>query len=141
MKATIPDSPLRKLEGHSDFVKRHIGPNQTEVDTMLQAIGCGSLDALIDEVMPESIRRQDTMQLPRARHEAETLNRLRDLAAGNKVMHNMIGMGYHDTITPPVILRSVLENPGWYTAYTPYQAEISQGRLEALLNFQQTIID
>ncbi len=138
---TIPDSPLRKLEGHASFVDRHIGPSPQQLQSMLDSIGCTSLDALMDEVMPESIRREDQMELPRARHESETLSRLRELAGKNRVLHNMIGLGYHDTITPPVILRSVLENPGWYTAYTPYQAEISQGRLEGLLNFQQMVID
>ncbi len=137
----IPDSPLRRLEGHSSFVDRHIGPSQQDIQEMLQAVGCDSLDALMDEVLPESIRRNSVMELPRARHEAETLARLRELASKNRVQHNMIGLGYHDTITPPVILRSVLENPGWYTAYTPYQAEISQGRLEGLLNFQQMVTD
>ncbi len=137
----IPDSPLRRLEGHSSFVERHIGPSEQDIQAMLKVIGCNSLDELMDEVLPESIRRKDDMELPRARHEAETLERLRELASKNRVQHNMLGLGYHDTITPPVILRSVLENPGWYTAYTPYQAEISQGRLEGLLNFQQMTID
>lgn len=137
----IPDSPLRQLEDHGGFVDRHIGPSESEIQSMLATVGCDSLDQLMDEVLPESIRRSDEMELPRARHEAETIARLRELASKNHVMHNMIGMGYHDTITPPVILRNVLENPGWYTAYTPYQAEISQGRLEALLNFQQVICD
>lgn len=137
----IPDSPLRKLEGHSSFIDRHIGPSETDINEMLETISCANLDALMDEVLPESIRRETNMELPRARHEAETQARLRELASKNRIRHNMIGLGYHDTITPSVILRSVLENPGWYTAYTPYQAEISQGRLEALLNFQQMLID
>ncbi len=137
----IPDSPLRNLEGHSSFIDRHIGPSSDEISAMLNTINCDSLDALMDEVLPESIRRKTDMELPRARHEAETHARLRELASKNRLCHNMIGLGYHDTITPPVILRSVLENPGWYTAYTPYQAEISQGRLEGLLNFQQMLID
>lgn len=137
----IPNSPLRNLEGHSSFIDRHIGPSSDEIGAMLDTINCESLDALMDEVLPESIRRKTEMELPRARHEAETQARLRELASKNRIHHNMIGLGYHDTTTPPVILRSVLENPGWYTAYTPYQAEISQGRLEGLLNFQQMLID
>ncbi len=132
---------LRQLENHGDFIGRHIGPNPQDIQSMLADLSCSSLDALMDEVMPKSIRRDDSMDLPRALNETEMLARLRQLAQQNVVRHNMIGLGYHDTITPPVIKRSLLENPGWYTSYTPYQAEISQGRLQALLNFQQMIMD
>ncbi|MDA3934392.1 MAG: aminomethyl-transferring glycine dehydrogenase [Gammaproteobacteria bacterium] len=134
-------STLQQLENHGGFIRRHIGPREQDILSMLADLGCDSLDQLIDEVMPKSIRRDDQMQLPRALNETEMLAQLRQLGAENTVCHNMIGLGYHDTITPPVIKRSLLENPGWYTAYTPYQAEISQGRLQALLNFQQMIMD
>jgi len=139
--ATGTPRSLQQLENHGDFIGRHIGPNQHDIDAMLADLGCRSLDALMDEVMPKSIRRSDQMELPRALNETEMLARLRQLAEQNVVCHNMIGLGYHDTITPPVIKRSLLENPGWYTAYTPYQAEISQGRLQALLNYQQMVMD
>jgi glycine dehydrogenase len=108
---------------------------------MLTAIDASSLDELISDTLPPSIQTNEPLDLPDARAEAETLRELREIASLNRVQHSMIGMGYHETVLPPVIQRNVLENPGWYTAYTPYQAEISQGRLEALLNFQQMIID
>ncbi|GAB4126460.1 MAG: aminomethyl-transferring glycine dehydrogenase [Wenzhouxiangellaceae bacterium] len=139
--ATGTPRSLQQLENHGGFIGRHIGPNQHDIDAMLADLGCRSLDALMDEVMPKSIRRNDQMELPRALNETEMLTRLRQLGGQNVVCHNMIGLGYHDTITPPVIKRSLLENPGWYTAYTPYQAEISQGRLQALLNYQQMVMD
>ncbi|HKX56633.1 MAG TPA: aminomethyl-transferring glycine dehydrogenase, partial [Xanthomonadales bacterium] len=139
--AAIPDSPLRQLEDHGDFVSRHIGPREADVQAMLKVVGADSLEQLIATTLPPSIHLQEPLDLPRARNETETLQRLRQLAAMNRVQHSMIGLGYHETILPPVIQRNVLENPGWYTAYTPYQAEISQGRLEALLNFQQMVID
>jgi glycine dehydrogenase len=139
--AAIPDSPLRRLEDHGDFVNRHIGPREADVQAMLEVVGADSLEQLIATTLPPSIHLQQPLDLPRARNETETLQRLRQLADMNRVQHSMIGLGYHETILPPVIQRNVLENPGWYTAYTPYQAEISQGRLEALLNFQQMVID
>jgi len=139
--AAIPDSPLRQLEDHGDFVSRHIGPREADVQAMLAVVGAESLADLIKTTLPPSIQLQEPLDLPRARNEVETLQRLRQLAQLNRVQHSMIGMGYHETILPPVIQRNVLENPGWYTAYTPYQAEISQGRLEALLNFQQMVCD
>lgn len=132
---------LFELENHSDFIQRHIGPTPQQQTAMARAIGYDSLDALIDDTVPGAIRRQHPMQLPGAQTEQQVIERLRELAARNTVNRSFIGTGYHDTITPPVIQRNVLENPGWYTAYTPYQPEISQGRLEALLTFQQMILD
>lgn len=137
----IPDSPLRQLEDHGDFVTRHIGPRKSDIQKMLEVVGAESLVQLVATTLPPSIQLDEPLDLPRARNELETLQRLRQLADLNRVQHSMIGLGYHDTILPPVIQRNVLENPGWYTAYTPYQAEISQGRLEALLNFQQMVCD
>jgi glycine dehydrogenase len=125
---------------HSDqFVRRHIGPDVAETDTMLALLGHKNLDALIDAAVPQKIRLEKKLNLPAARSEFEALAELRRIASENKVFRSFIGMGYYDTITPPVIQRNVLENPGWYTQYTPYQAEISQGRLEALLNFQTMV--
>ncbi len=135
------DSPLTELEDHAGFVQRHIGPDDTQVSHMLETLGIDTLEALVESTLPPSIQTNEPLRLPRSASEIETLARLRKLADLNIVKHSMIGMGYHDTITPPVILRNILENPGWYTAYTPYQAEISQGRLEAMLNFQQMICD
>jgi glycine dehydrogenase len=137
----IKKSPLAKLEDHGEFVMRHIGPRDEHVQTMLEAIGVSSLDDLISTTLPPSIALDEPLDLPRSRNETETIDRLREMASMNQVQHSMIGMGYHDTKLPAVIQRNVLENPGWYTAYTPYQAEISQGRLEALLVFQQMISD
>jgi len=122
---------------HPDqFVRRHIGPNAAETAEMLALLGHKNLDELIDAAVPAKIRLGKTLNLPAARSEFDALAELRRIANETKVFRSFIGMGYYDTITPPVIQRSVLENPGWYTQYTPYQAEISQGRLEALLNFQ-----
>jgi glycine dehydrogenase len=122
---------------HPDqFVRRHIGPNAAETQEMLKLLGHDSLDALTDAAVPKQIRLEKPLNLPAARSEFDALAELRRVASENKVFRSFIGMGYYDTITPPVIQRNVLENPGWYTQYTPYQAEISQGRLEALLNFQ-----
>ncbi|WP_225755710.1 aminomethyl-transferring glycine dehydrogenase [Actinotalea sp. Marseille-Q4924] len=123
------------------FVDRHVGPRAADLDRMLETVGAPSLDALVDEAVPASIRQPRPLQLPPARSEAEVLRDLRALAARNTALPTMIGMGYHGTVTPPVIRRNVLENPAWYTAYTPYQPEISQGRLEALLVFQTVIED
>ena len=132
---------LFDLEHHSDFIQRHIGPSIKQQTQMAQAIGYDNLDALIDDTVPTAIRRQQPLQLPGAATEQEVIARLRKLASLNVINRSFIGTGYHDTITPPVVQRNVLENPGWYTAYTPYQPEISQGRLEALLTFQQMILD
>lgn len=123
------------------FAQRHIGPSSTEIETMCTAIGAPSLDALIDETVPSAIRLQRDLNLPAARSEEEALAELRSIMAENKIATNHLGMGIHGTHTPAVIRRNILENPGWYTAYTPYQAEIAQGRLEALLNFQTMVCD
>jgi len=123
------------------FVQRHIGPRPDDIAEMLELIGYGSLDALMDTAVPEAIRVSRPLALPEAESEYEALSELRQMASRNQVFRSYLGMGYHDTITPPVIQRNILENPGWYTAYTPYQAEISQGRLEALLVFQTMVMD
>ena len=125
----------------ADFKSRHIGPRPVDIEKMLATIGSKSLEGLIDQVIPATIRRDDLMAIPAALSEAEALAQLADYAECNTVKTSMIGMGYYATITPPVILRNVLENPAWYTAYTPYQPEISQGRLEALINFQTMVTD
>jgi glycine dehydrogenase len=123
------------------FVRRHIGPNAQDVAEMLQLLGVSSLDELIDQTVPPAIRLKRPLKLGEPRGEFEVLQELKQIASQNKVFRSFIGMGYHDTITPPVIQRNILENPGWYTQYTPYQAEIAQGRLEALLNFQTMVSD
>jgi glycine dehydrogenase len=127
---------------HPDkFVRRHIGPNAAETGVMLALLGHKNLDDLIDAAVPKKIRLGKKLYLPAAQSEFDALAELKKIAAENKVFRSFIGMGYHDCITPPVIQRNILENPGWYTQYTPYQAEISQGRLEALLNFQTMVAD
>jgi glycine dehydrogenase len=123
------------------FERRHIGPNDDEVREMLRELGFENLDALIDATVPKNIRLDRPLNLPAAKSEAEALAELRAISKKNKVARTFIGAGYSDCITPPVIQRNILENPGWYTAYTPYQAELAQGRLEALLNFQTMIVD
>ena len=134
--------PLAALEQGTAFADRHIGPRPGELARMLDVIGVGSLDELADRAIPASIRDAElSMGLPLPASEAQALDELRALAATNRPMVQMIGLGYHGTVTPPVIRRNVLESPAWYTAYTPYQPEISQGRLEALLNFQTMIAD
>lgn len=144
---TMVDSSVGKVAGSSVldasdlFVGRHIGPNDDEIAQMLAKVGCSSLDDLADQVVPRSIRMQGELKLGEPRGENELINELRRMSKKNVVARSYIGMGYHGTITPPVILRNVLENPGWYTQYTPYQAEIAQGRLQALLNFQTMITD
>jgi glycine dehydrogenase len=132
---------LRALDTHSDFIPRHIGPTGDDQAAMLRAIGVDSLAALIDEVVPPKIRNAAPLALPAARDEADVLAELASIAKRNKVYRSYIGQGYYGTHTPNVILRNILENPAWYTAYTPYQPEISQGRLEALLNFQTMVTD
>src|ERR1019366_2522057 len=123
------------------FADRHIGPSDEDTKEMLAAIGVKSLDELIDQTIPASIRLKRPMNLPEALSEYEFLNELRLIAANNRVFNSYIGMGYYNTIMPTVIQRNIFENPGWYTAYTPYQAEIAQGRLEALLNYQTVVSD
>src|SRR5437016_687334 len=125
----------------NSFARRHIGPSEAEVAEMLNELGFEGLDLLINAAVPKNIRLDRQLKLPEAKSEAEALAELRAISRKNKVARSFIGAGYYDCITPPVIQRNILENPGWYTAYTPYQAEIAQGRLEALLNFQQMIID
>lgn len=124
-----------------DFVQRHIGPSDAEVQTMLATLGFESLEALIDQAVPAAIRLRQPLSLGKGQSEYALMQELRAIAAQNKLFRSFIGMGYHNTITPPVIQRNILENPGWYTQYTPYQPEIAQGRLEALLNFQTMVID
>src|SRR5205814_287204 len=125
----------------NSFARRHIGPNEAEVAQMLRDVGFENLDGLIEAAIPKNIRLNRQLNLPEARSESEALAELRAISKKNKVLRSFIGAGYSDCITPPVIQRNILENPGWYTAYTPYQAELAQGRLEALLNFQTMIVD
>ncbi len=133
MRASIP-RPER-------FTYRHIGPRPEDIDDMIQGLGYASLDALIDAVVPDDIRLRRPLALPKGRTERDVLRALRALAGQNEIFRSYLGMGYYGTFTPQVIQRNILENPGWYTAYTPYQAEISQGRLEALLNYQTVVAD
>ena len=132
---------LSALEQRDEFIARHLGDSKTDIAAMLEAIGTPSVDALIEQTVPAAIRLSAPMPLADAVPEAEALAKLKAIASKNKINKSLIGMGYNDTLTPKVILRNVLENPGWYTAYTPYQAEIAQGRLEALLNYEQMVID
>jgi glycine dehydrogenase len=134
-------SPEYFLSHPDQFVRRHIGPNETETRAMLALLGHRSVDELIDAAVPKKIRADKKLKLPAAKSEFEALAELKKIAGENQVFRSFIGQGYYDCITPPVIQRNVLENPGWYTQYTPYQAEISQGRLEALLNFQTMVTD
>ena len=133
--------PLPELENTSEFVVRHIGPSAADEAHMLSVVGAASRQALIDALMPANIRRSQGMDLPPPATEAQALAELKRLAGRNRLLKNFIGQGYHGTHTPGVILRNILENPAWYTAYTPYQAEISQGRMEALVNFQTMVCD
>ena len=136
------DGPLHVDTSHpAPFVERHIGPSPDDVAAMLEVIGQPSLDGLIDAAIPESIRSSRALRLDAAPSESAVLRELRGLANLNSVLRSMIGLGYYGTVTPPVVQRNVLESPAWYTAYTPYQPEISQGRLEALLNFQTVVSD
>src|SRR5215208_6452681 len=132
---------LKELEPGANFIRRHIGPGDTDVSQMLTVLGAASLDEFIDKAVPKKLRARRPLELPPPKAERTALSYLRAMADRNEVYTSMIGMGYYGTITPKVILRNVLENPGWYTAYTPYQAEIAQGRLEALLNFQTMICE
>jgi len=126
---------------HDAFARRHVGPDDAEIRAMLEALGVGSLEALIERAVPAAIRRERPLELPPARSEAQALAALKKIAGQNQVLRSFIGMGYANCHTPSVIQRNVLENPAWYTAYTPYQPEISQGRLEALINFQTMVAD
>ncbi|PYL30154.1 MAG: glycine dehydrogenase (aminomethyl-transferring) [Verrucomicrobia bacterium] len=127
--------------GWGSFARRHIGPNEVETEEMLGTVGYQNLAALIDATVPKNIRLDRPLNLPEAKSESEALAELRAISKKNEIAKSFIGAGYSDSITPPVIQRNILENPGWYTAYTPYQAELAQGRLEALLNFQTMIVD
>jgi len=132
---------LKELEMGGDFIRRHIGPNSRQIGQMLEYLNLSSLEELIDKAVPQNIVSHEPLSLTSNFSETAVLNYKRKMRSRNKVFVSMIGMGYYDTIMPEVIKRNVMENPGWYTAYTPYQAEVSQGRLEALLNFQQMIVD
>ncbi|WP_375591960.1 aminomethyl-transferring glycine dehydrogenase [Chitiniphilus eburneus] len=132
---------LTRLEAHDEFIQRHIGPDADERGDMLQVLGVASLEALVDETIPAAIRLPADLPLPTPRCEVDALADLAAHARRNVIRTSLLGQGYYDTHLPKIILRNVLENPGWYTAYTPYQAEIAQGRLEALLNYQQMVID
>jgi len=138
----MPTTPsLRDLEHNEAFVERHIGPNDAEIAHMLRTIGHDSLDAMTDAIVPGSIRSKGELALPPSLTEVDALAKIRVIADKNEVFRSFIGQGYYGTHTPNVILRNILENPAWYTAYTPYQAEISQGRMEALINFQTMVAD
>jgi glycine dehydrogenase len=134
-------SPLDRLENAAEFASRHIGLNAADERHMLDAVGAGSRRSLIDAIVPPSIARRNAMQLPPAVGEQAALSELRQIAQQNRLLKSFIGQGYHATRTPAVILRNILENPAWYTAYTPYQAEISQGRMEAIVNFQTMVCE
>jgi glycine dehydrogenase len=134
-------TPLRALQDSESFIARHIGPEDHEAQAMLAAVGYSSIDALIRDTVPATIALDRPLSLAAPQSEQQALGRLRQLAEQNTLNRSLIGLGYYDTVTPPVILRNVLENPGWYTAYTPYQPEISQGRLETLLAYQQMVLD
>ncbi|HYN00835.1 MAG TPA: aminomethyl-transferring glycine dehydrogenase [Vicinamibacteria bacterium] len=138
---TVPAGARARLVPPADFVRRHVGPGEAEIAAMLKALGVASLDALVSETVPAGIRLSRPLSLPLPLSEEQALEELGQKAARNRVLRSCIGMGYHDCHTPAVILRNVLENPGWYTQYTPYQAEIAQGRLEALLNYQTMVAD
>jgi len=140
MSLTVP-TPLAELENAAEFIARHIGPDSNDEARMLSAIGAASREALVCALVPRNILRGQAMAIPDSVTEARALAELKSVASKNKVLKSFIGQGYYGTITPGVILRNILENPAWYTAYTPYQAEISQGRMEALLNFQTMVTD
>jgi len=136
-----PTPSLRDLEHHGAFIERHIGPDDAEIAQMLHVIGHDSLESMTDAIVPGSIKSAAPLALPEAITEEEALAKIRMIADRNQVFRSFIGQGYYGTLTPNVILRNILENPAWYTAYTPYQAEISQGRMEALINFQTMCAD
>src|SRR5690349_12641500 len=132
---------LSQLEQHDAFLERHIGPNDAEIAHMLRVVGHTSLETLTDAIVPASIKSTAPLALPAPINEVEAIAKIRKIADRNQVFRSFIGQGYYGTHTPNVILRNILENPAWYTAYTPYQAEISQGRMEALINFQTMCAD
>ncbi|MGH7935577.1 MAG: aminomethyl-transferring glycine dehydrogenase, partial [Chthoniobacterales bacterium] len=134
-------NPIKTAPQLSSFVGRHIGPNDDEIAQMLAALGFEEMDSFIAATVPNDIRLTNPLDLPSGSSEQEALAELRAISRKNKVARSFIGAGYSDCVVPPVIQRNILENPGWYTAYTPYQAEIAQGRLEALLNFQTMVTD
>src|SRR5437764_10213007 len=140
-KSAATTRPGREKDRVDSFAHRHIGPNKAARASMLAELGFENLDELIDATVPKNIRLDHALNLPAGKSESEALAELRSLAQKNTVARSFIGAGYYDTIVPPVIQRNILENPGWYTQYTPYQAEIAQGRLEALLNFQTMVAD
>ena len=135
------NAPLKPIDAATTFARRHIGPSPRDIQAMLETVGARSLGALMSETLPASIRQQAPLDLGKALSETEALSHMRELAAQNQVFTSLIGQGYSGTLLPAVIQRNILENPAWYTAYTPYQPEISQGRLEALFNFQTMICD
>ena len=141
MVANLPRTQPKTNQKLGNFTQRHIGPNPDDIQQMLDTLGISHLDDLIDKTVPQAIRFHQQLKLPAAQSEYAALDKLKQIASKNQVYRSYIGMGYYDCITPAVIQRNILENPGWYTAYTPYQPEIAQGRLEALLNFQTMIID
>jgi glycine dehydrogenase len=147
MNKALPDNPIKinepleDLQNREEFIRRHIGPSPEQIQSMLEALELNSLDELIESTVPAAIRMEGPLELAAPVSEASALARLQELANMNKPARSFIGMGYYDNHTPTVILRNVLENPGWYTAYTPYQPEISQGRLECLLAYQQMVLD
>lgn len=132
---------MNSFEHPDKFVNRHIGPRDNEIDEMLKVTGVSSLDELIDQTIPSSIKLKNNLSLDEPLTEYWFMEKLKKIARKNRIFKSYIGMGYYNTTMPAVIQRNILENPGWYTQYTPYQAEISQGRLEALMTFQTTIID
>src|SRR5690606_33156745 len=132
---------LEELDYPQEFIYRHIGPDERQTGDMLKSMGLDSIDQLIDQTVPKIIRGEETKALATSCSEHQALAELKTIAQKNRIYKSYIGLGYHDTHVPPVILRNVMENPGWYTAYTPYQPEIAQGRLEGLLNFQQMVIE
>ncbi|SVA67709.1 uncharacterized protein METZ01_LOCUS120563, partial [marine metagenome] len=138
---TTTRQSLSDLEMHGDFIRRHIGPSRSDIEAMLEIVGYKTLDALITDAVPEAIVSERPLDLPEPRSERATSTYLRHMRHRNNVFISMIGCGYHGTVMPPVIKRNAMENPDWYTAYTPYQPEVSQGRLEVLLGFQQMIMD
>jgi glycine dehydrogenase len=135
------DLPLKELDIFHGFIRRHIGPDPAEETAMLAELGLDSIDDLLDKVVPESIRRRKPLAVKASLSERQVLLRLYEISIRNQLYKSFIGMGYYGTQTPTVIERNLLRNPAWYTSYTPYQAEISQGRLEALLNFQTMVTD
>ncbi len=144
ISSTLEPEPLlkeNKIVSESLFAKRHIGPSEGDIAEMLSYLKVSSLEELIERAVPKTVLSRKVMRLPQALSERQALQKLKELAEKNKIFKSYIGMGYYDTFTPPVIKKNILENPGWYTAYTPYQAEIAQGRLEALLNFQTMVED